>query len=227
MRDAVARLASRGRSSGIVSWLLGTRGVPEHIRSDKGPEFRATVGRRIDRVEKLAACFGSNAGVVPSTTPCFGPRTERAGLTSTTWCVVSQSKSMRIPARMHASAFGAPRCLRATANGLRHGGLVPRSRPCAKPCFIWVHEARRLASRLLPGRYGEKTAVVKPAKERNRDPTRAGDYEMLLGFAKRLAGWQARPSPVPPRKSVGQATQPCYSSCEVFISDSIPMIAWA
>lgn len=28
-----------------LSWLMATRGVPEHIRSDNGPEFRATIVR--------------------------------------------------------------------------------------------------------------------------------------------------------------------------------------
>ncbi len=29
-----------------LAWLMATRGVPEHIRSDKGPEFTATVVRQ-------------------------------------------------------------------------------------------------------------------------------------------------------------------------------------
>ena len=48
------------------------------------------------------SCLVSSAertGVLPFFTTCFGPRTEEAGLTGTTWPTTSQSKSIRIVAR--------------------------------------------------------------------------------------------------------------------------------
>jgi putative transposase len=67
----VARSISSKRVIDILSWLFATRGVPQHIRSDNGPEFVA------NQLQKWLADQGSQTLYITPGSPWENPFIER------------------------------------------------------------------------------------------------------------------------------------------------------